>query len=117
MTDNQNNIPKNLEIEEFSQEDIENNKIPAGLAYIIFFLPLIVCPNSPYGKFHGNQALLLFLVALIGSVVLSLIPIIGWILLPLFSLAILIFAIVGLINGFQGKVKRLPIFGNYTIIK
>ena len=30
----------------YTMEDIENNKTMAGLAYLLFFLPLIVCPNQ-----------------------------------------------------------------------
>lgn len=114
MTDMQN---MTSEVETFDSADIEKNKTMAGLAYILFFLPLIVCADSPYGKFHANQGLLLLIVALVGSFVLTFIPIIGWIILPFFSLAVLILAILGLVNGLQGKAKRLPIFGKYTIIK
>ena len=39
----------------FEQADIDNNKTMAGLAYIIFFLPLLVCPQSKYARFHANQ--------------------------------------------------------------
>ena len=44
--------------------DILQNKTLCGLAYvfpILFFLPLVSCPNSKFGRFHANQALLLFL--------------------------------------------------------
>jgi uncharacterized membrane protein len=114
MTENQNINPT---IETFDPADIEKNKTMAGLAYILFFLPLIVCPDSAYGRFHANQGLLLLIVSVVGTTVLSIIPIIGWILLPFYGLAILIFAIMGLVNGFQGKAKRLPLFGKYTILK
>lgn len=115
-------INKNLQNQEsiegaFEQADIDSNKTMAGLAYLIFFLPLLVCPQSKYARFHANQALLLFIVAFAGSIILSIIPIIGWLLIPLFTLAIFILAIMGLINGFTGKVKRLPIFGKYDILK
>ena len=103
--------------ETFTQEDIDKNKTIAGLAYIIFFLPLIACPDSRYGRFHANQALILFIVGLAGSIILSIIPIIGWILLPFFSLAVFIFAIIGLINGFGGKAKDLPLMGKIRILK
>lgn len=105
------------QVDTFDQADIEKNKTMAGLAYLIFFLPLIVCPDSKYGKFHANQALLLFLVAIGGNIVLGIIPVIGWILMPVYALGILAFGIMGLINGFGGKVKRLPIFGKYTLLK
>lgn len=116
MTENntQTNAP---EVEVFDAEDIEKSKTMAGLAYIIFFLPLLACPNSPYGKFHANQALLLLIVAIAGNIILGIIPIIGWILIPFFGIAIFVLFILGLVNGFQGKAKRLPIFGKFDIIK
>ncbi|NLA78908.1 MAG: hypothetical protein GX845_05135, partial [Erysipelothrix sp.] len=43
--------------EMFTQEDIEKNKTMAGLAYLIFFLPLVAAPESKFGKFHANQGL------------------------------------------------------------
>ncbi|NLO21452.1 MAG: hypothetical protein GX119_05570 [Syntrophomonadaceae bacterium] len=101
----------------FSSEDIEGNKVMAGLAYIIFFLPLVACPNSPFGRYHANQGLLLLLLGLGGSIVLSIIPIIGWMLLPFFALGVFILAVIGLINGLNGKGKPLPIIGKYQLIK
>ncbi len=107
----------NAQEEGYTQEDIDKNKTIAGLSYIIFFLPLIACPDSRYGRFHANQALILFITGLAGSIILSIIPIIGWILLPFFSLAVCIFAIIGLINGFGGKAKDLPLIGKIRILK
>lgn len=114
MTENNNTSP---EVEIFDATDIENNKTMAGLAYIIFFLPLITCPNSAYAKFHANQSLLLLIITIAGNIVFSMLPFIGWILRPLFSMVVFVFYVMGLINGFQGKAKRLPIFGTYTILK
>lgn len=37
----------------YTPEDIEKNKTMAGLAYLLFFLPLIACPESRYAKFHA----------------------------------------------------------------
>ena len=67
-------VTNNEIIEEtFDPADIEKNKTMAGLAYLIFFLPLIVCPDSKYGKFHANQGLLLLITSIVGTVVLSII--------------------------------------------
>ncbi|KUG02826.1 hypothetical protein ASZ90_019820 [hydrocarbon metagenome] len=101
----------------FTPEDIEGSKVMAGLAYLLFFLPLVVCPNSPFGRYHANQALLLFLLGFGGSVVLSIIPVIGWILLPFFALGVFLLGVLGLINGFTGNGKALPIIGKYQLIK
>ena len=101
----------------FSVEDIEKNKTMAGLAYLLFFLPLVVCPESKYAKFHANQGLILLITSVAGILILSLIPIIGWVLAPIFSIAVLVLGILGLINGFGGKAKRLPVIGKFTILK
>lgn len=101
----------------FSPEDIEKNKVVSALAYIIFFLPLIICSDSPFGKYHANQGLLLLLVSIAGNIILGIIPIIGWVLIPLFSLAVLVFAILGIVNAAGGKAKELPLFGKFRIIK
>lgn len=54
------------EFKAYTEEDIQKNKTMAGLAYLLFFLPLVACPESEYGKFHANQSLLLWLVAIVG---------------------------------------------------
>jgi len=101
----------------YTPEDIEKNKTMAGLAYLLFFLPLIACPESRYAKFHANQALLLLITGIVGNVILGIIPVIGWMLMPIFGIGVLILGIMGLVNGFGGKAKQLPLIGKFTIIK
>lgn len=100
----------------FAPGDIEQNKTMAGLAYIIFFLPLLACPDSKFGRYHANQGLLLLILGLGGSIVLTIIPIIGWLLLPIFGLGVFALAVLGLINGFGGKAKELPIIGKFRLL-
>lgn len=101
----------------YTPEDIEKNKTMAGLAYLLFFLPLITCPESGYAKFHANQALILLIVGIAGNVILGIIPVIGWMLMPIFGIGVLILGIMGLVNGFGGKAKRLPLIGKFDILK
>lgn len=101
----------------YTPEDIEKNKTMAGLSYFLFFLPLIVCPESGYAKFHANQSLLLLITGVAGNVIFSIIPLIGWMLLPIFGIGVLILGIMGIINGFGGKAKPLPLIGKFTILK
>ena len=96
---------------------IEKGKTMAGLSYLLFFLPLVVCPESKYARFHANQALLLLIAAIGGNVILGIIPVIGWILMPIFGIGVLVLGIMGLINGLGGKAKRLPLIGRFTILK
>lgn len=101
----------------YTPEDIEKNKTMAGLSYLLFFLPLITCPESGYAKFHANQSLLLLIVGIAGNVILGIIPVIGWMLMPIFGIGVLILAIMGLVNGFGGGAKRLPLIGKFDILK
>lgn len=99
-------------------QDIENNKVIAALAYIIFFLPLIAAKDSEFGKFHANQGLLVLLMGIAVSVIGTVIPILGWfIILPLGSLIVMVFAILGIINALNGLEKELPLIGNIKLLK
>lgn len=103
-----------------SAED-SNNKIIFILSYfgILFFLPLVVCPNSAVGKFHANQGLLLFATGIIGSIVLSIIMAIIpflFFLQGLFSLAILALAIYGMVNAYNDKQIPLPVIGTLFVL-
>ena len=100
----------------FDPADIEKNKTMGGLAYILFFLPLIVCPDSQYAKFHANQGLLNALAG-VALWIIGFIPIIGWLIGLVGGIMITVFTIMGLINGFQGQAKRMPLYGNFDIIK
>ena len=101
----------------YTTDDIEKNKTMAGLAYLLFFLPLIACPDSKYAKFHANQGLILLLVAIAGNVVLGFIPLLGWMLAPLWGLAILVLVVLGFLNGFGGRAVELPVIGGFTILR
>lgn len=109
--------PQAAEVPAFDAADIEKGKTAAGLAYLLFFLPLVMCPESKYGKFHANQGLALLIISVVGTIVLSIIPIIGWILLPLFGIGVAVFGIMGIINGFSGKAKELPLLGKIKLLK
>ena len=102
---------------EYDAQDIEENKTIAGLAYLIFFLPLIATPDSKFAKFHANQGLILFILAVAGNIILGMIPFIGLLLIPIFTLFILVLVIIGLMNGLNGKSKELPLIGKFRIIK
>lgn len=112
----------------FEEEDIKQNKTMAGLAYILFFLPLIVCKDSKFGRFHANQGLLLLILSVGGyiaiSIVTTILATITWrlfgfisLLYSIYGLFILAIAIYGLVNGLNGKAKELPVIGKYRIIQ
>jgi uncharacterized membrane protein len=97
------------------QKDIEENKIMAVIAYIgiLCLIPLLAKKDSPFAQFHGKQGLVLFIAGIIVGAV-SALPFIGWfIVAPLGSIFILILAIMGIINAAQGKMKELPLIGQF----
>ncbi|MDO3411651.1 hypothetical protein QWJ34_17950 [Saccharibacillus sp. CPCC 101409] len=98
-------------------QDVEANKTIAALSYILFFLPLLAARDSRFAMYHANQGLLLLLVLVAGNFVLSLIPFIGWILLPLFNLAGFVYVILGVLNAAGGRVQPLPLMPNIEILK
>ena len=101
---------------EYDTQDIQSNKVWAVLAYlgILFFLPLVACKDSRFGKFHANQGFALFLTDLVLSIVgkiLGLIPVLGVICNTVIYLIILGLTILGMVNAGTGKAKELPIIG------
>jgi uncharacterized membrane protein len=111
---------------EVDAEDAEKNKVMGILAYILFFVPLLVAKDSPFAKYHANQGLALFLVAVVGGILLSILTIIfgmiglGFVvmILHLGLLALVIVCMVlGIINAAAGKCVPLPVIGGIKLIK
>lgn len=100
-------------------ESNNNSNVIAAVAYlwILFFLPLVVNPQDSFGRYHANQALILFIVSTLGTMILGIIPFLGWIILPFFGIACFILMVLGMINAFQGLEKPLPFIGGFTLIK
>ena len=117
--------------DEFDYSDIEANKTVCGLSYlgILFFLPLVCCTGSDFGKFHANQSLVLLILAVAAGVVfgilkaimnavgLFVIATIINILSVIVYLPLTILFLMGLITAFQGKAVELPITGGIHILK
>lgn len=115
-----NNTSDDTNQDQQPTNDLEQVKIMAALAYfgILFFLPLVTHPNSSFGKFHANQALILFITAIIINVVGTLLPVIGWfVILPLGGLFTLVLFVMGIINALNLEKKRLPLIGGFDLIK
>ena len=96
----------------------ETNKWISAIAYIIFFVPILVDSNNEEYKFHTNQGLNLFLFFVAITIIGTFLPVIGWFLiLPLASVFSFVLCIMGIMNAINGKMKELPIMGKYKLIK
>lgn len=108
----------------------QENMIVYMLSYlgILFFLPLVVYPESTTGRFHANQGLVLLIASVLGQIVLAIMNgillAISWrfwfitsLLYAALGIATLWLVIVGMKNAKAGEEKPLPYIGNITIIK
>ena len=89
------------------------------LAYIgcLFFIPLLVRPNSKFCKFHANQGLVLFIMGYLVSFALKFVPFVHGILAMVWGLFTLALMIIGIINAVNGQMKDLPLIGSIHLIK
>lgn len=103
---------------EFTQDDIDANRIYAVLAYIgiLFLVPLLAAKESKFAQFHANQGIVLFLAGIACGVI-NIIPFLGQLVSIIGYIAVAIFAILGIVNAATGKAKELPIIGKFKLIK
>ena len=91
-----------------------NNTLMAVLAYlgILIIVPFVTdAKNDPFVKFHIKQGLVLIISEIVGLFI-GIIPILGWIIAPLWVMFNLVMVIVGIINAASGKQKQLPLIGS-----
>lgn len=129
-----NPIPENIQGADYSGQfdpnDVQQNKVMAVLAYIgiLFLVPLLAAPQSPYARFHTNQGIILFIVDIIIGIIgfvlgfiLAFIPVVGALISGLVSFLLsactLALMIIGIVNAATGKAKELPIIGKFRILK
>ena len=90
-------------------QDIESGKAMAGISYfgiIGFVIALITSRENKFVMYHAQQALIPTILFLIRYF-----PGTPSFFDSIFTLAAVVFFIIGLINGFGGKVQPLPLLG------
>lgn len=107
----------------FNKADIDTHKGVSAVGYILFFIPLFV-KNSPFTRFHANQALVLFLAHMLLIVICQLLLLVNPFLIMVaytiygvVGLGISILCIYGCVTAAKGQTKKLPIIGNVTLLK
>lgn len=112
----------------FDPSDVKENRVTGGIGYLIFFLPLILCPRSKYGRFCANQGLLLVIAEIVISIVaavvafaLGWIPVIGKLIDIVLTIAKWLVGVLALYFAYlacvKGDARQIPGFGNISIIK
>ena len=83
--------------------------------WILFFLPLVLMPNSGFGRFHANQALLNLIWGVVFGILVRLLPLL--LLKWLFGLVMMAYPIWGIITAMRGEERPFPVIGNFTLIR
>lgn len=106
--------------------DMSQYRTFAILGYILpflFFLPLLdeKTKNVPYVRFHANQQLILLIVVFgvyaVHMFALTMLMTLGYFIFQLLQLGILVFAVIGVMNAYSGKMKELPFIGQFKVLK
>ncbi|MFO7651411.1 MAG: hypothetical protein R6X13_08770 [bacterium] len=95
-----------------SQDDVDKAKGTAWLSYIgiLWLIPMLTMKENSFAKFHVKQGIVLSIYAVGVSIIGSIIPFVGWfVLLPVGSILVLVFAIMGIINAAGGKWWKCPL--------
>ncbi len=87
----------------FDPKDIADNKVVAALSYlwILFLVPLLAKKDSPFAQFHAKQGLIIC----VAGFILSMIPVIGWLL----NIVLFVVVIMALIKTLSGEAWEIPL--------
>ena len=97
----------------------ENERQKAALNYLflpaVYFLATKV--SGPLVIFHAKQALIFCLVFFLGSGLLTLIPIVGWSLLPVWNIIFFLGWLFLIIKAYQGEEYKIPWLTDFILEK
>ncbi|CAB3289011.1 conserved membrane protein of unknown function [Methanocaldococcus lauensis] len=93
-----------------------DRNIEGALSYLLFWISglifLLLEKEDDFVRFHAMQSFITFLSLSIINIIISKIPIIGWIISALINIAIIILWIVGMFKAYNGEKYKFPIFGD-----
>lgn len=101
-----------------AQSGLSDNAAGA-LAYVTIIPAIIFLIVEPYNKnsfvrFHAWQSIFLGIAAFAIDIVLSVIPIVGWIIIPFFMIAFFVVWIIVLLKALKGQRFKLPLIGKFA---
>ena len=104
--------------EETVQTGLSDNAA-SGLAYFTLIPAIIFLVVPPYNqkaniRFHCWQSIFLGIACIVIDVVLTMIPVVGWIIIPFFGLLVLILWILCIMKAFNGQRFNIPLIGDFS---
>jgi len=90
-----------------------------ALAYVTIIPAIIFLLVEPYNRnsfvrFHSWQSIFLGIAAFAVDMVLTVIPVVGWIILPFVGLGFLVVWIIVLLKALKGERYQLPLIGKFA---
>ncbi|MCX9084601.1 MAG: DUF4870 domain-containing protein [Candidatus Methanoperedens sp.] len=82
------------------------------LGFITGILFLVLEKDNKFVRFHAMQSIVTFLAFFVISMVIGIIPILGWILSSLMGLVGLVLWLLLMLKAYQGEMYKLPIAGD-----
>lgn len=92
----------------------DQDKIMLVLAYVFPFVPFFTVSDSDYVKWHAKQGMGLLITCFVGSIVLSFLPVIGCLAVPLFGVAICVACVKGIIEALKPARWEIPVVSSLT---
>lgn len=117
----------------YQQQTSGNGQMRKGMAILSYFgilvlIPIFAAKNDPFARFHANQGLVLFVIMAVCNIIANVLngflieisPILVLAVSAIFgiiTLALCIFALIGIIRAIKGQTKPLPLIGGIKILK
>jgi uncharacterized membrane protein len=93
-----------------------NENLMGAAAYLLGFVTgiifLLIEKDSKFVRFHAMQSVILFGGIFVANLVLGFIPLLGWLLGLLLSLATFVLWIICMWKAFQGEMYKVPKIGD-----
>lgn len=113
--ENSKNSKKNQQQSTSTQNAKDQNTLMAILSYIgpLVIVSYLTSKDTPFVKFHIKQGSVLFIIELLVWVLGMMIWIL-WPLLQIVNIAVIVLAIIGIMNAINKNEKPLPLVGSFS---
>lgn len=100
----------------FQEKDMATNRIVSCLAYVFFFIPLVVAPGSKYARFHANQSFVLFAFFVFTVLTFRFVPTYGGLIVTILTVLCAALSVFGFVSAVTLHPRPLPLIGRIVIL-
>lgn len=101
----------------FDPETSRSARISSALGYLLFFVPMVMHPESKFARYHTNQGFLLMLLMTVGVALAAMVPYAG----PFLVIPVMLFGICcglrGMVTALRCQAKHIPLLGKLILIE